>query len=231
MTSGYTQGQSLVCRAIAAAGAREPWGPVWPDNVEKTGVSPGGQSGSPTVTAEAEQVERTRGKTWSRVRSRFLCPTGLWLPGQRPNLNECTLQAQRESWLNGLWERRRGLASPALGSTAERIACGDGALSAGAPARDLVGPRWMGSVPRAGTEPGQKRCSAESSERSSLATTPEPWRDWLGSLPTPHPRFPSPSIPKIGDLLAASQTHGAESVTLFDQWPREISGVGVAWPM
>jgi hypothetical protein len=22
---------------------------------------------------------------------------GLWLPGQRPNLNECTLQAQRES--------------------------------------------------------------------------------------------------------------------------------------
>jgi hypothetical protein len=47
-----------------------------PDNVEKTGVSPGGQSGSPTVTAEADQVERTRGKTWSRVRSRFLCPTG-----------------------------------------------------------------------------------------------------------------------------------------------------------
>jgi hypothetical protein len=26
----------------------ETWGPVWPDNVQKTGVSPGGQSGSPS---------------------------------------------------------------------------------------------------------------------------------------------------------------------------------------
>src|SRR6266511_5752299 len=25
----------------------EPWGPVWPDNVQETGVSPGGRSGSP----------------------------------------------------------------------------------------------------------------------------------------------------------------------------------------
>jgi hypothetical protein len=59
----------------SSLGRRAHGGSVWPDNVEKTGVSPGGQSGSPTVTAEAEQVERTRGKTWSRVRSRFLCPT------------------------------------------------------------------------------------------------------------------------------------------------------------
>jgi hypothetical protein len=29
-------------------------GPVSPDNVEKTAVSPGGHFGSPTVTAEAE---------------------------------------------------------------------------------------------------------------------------------------------------------------------------------
>src|SRR6266545_2065957 len=54
----------------------ETWGPVSPDNVHETGVSPGGQSGSPMVAADAEQVERTRGKTWSRARSRFLCPTG-----------------------------------------------------------------------------------------------------------------------------------------------------------
>jgi hypothetical protein len=68
LTSGFPHQGSL--------GRGGPWGSVWPDNVEKTGVSPGGQSGSPTVTAEAEQVERTRGRTWSRVRSRFLCPTG-----------------------------------------------------------------------------------------------------------------------------------------------------------
>ncbi len=97
-------------------------------------------------------------------------------------------------------------ANSALGSTAGRMARGDGALSAGAPARDLASPRWMSSVSRA----GKGRCSAESSERSSLATTPEPRRDRLGSLPTPHPRFPPPSIRKIGDLLAAGQTHDAE---------------------
>src|SRR6266540_3455247 len=61
---------------------------------------------------------------------------------------------------------------------------------------------------RTGSEPGDKeRCSAESSERSSLATTPEPRRDRLGSLPTPRPRFPPPSIPTIGDLVPAGQTH------------------------
>jgi hypothetical protein len=80
--------------------------------------------------------------------------------------------------------------------------------SAGALARDLAGPRGRGSVSQAETEPDKERCSAESSERSSLATTPEPRRDRLGSLPTPHPRFPPPSIPKIGDLPAAGQTHG-----------------------
>jgi hypothetical protein len=39
----------------------ETWEPVWPDNVQKTGVSPGGQSGPPIVAAEAEQVERRPG--------------------------------------------------------------------------------------------------------------------------------------------------------------------------
>jgi hypothetical protein len=76
------------------------------------------------------------------------------------------------------------------------------------PAISLVLEGW--AVSRVETEPGQRKCSAESSERSSLATTPEPRRDRLGSLPTPHPRFPPPSIHKIGDLLAAGQTHDAE---------------------
>jgi hypothetical protein len=31
----------------------ETWGPVSPDNVHETGVSPGGRSGSPIVAAEA----------------------------------------------------------------------------------------------------------------------------------------------------------------------------------
>jgi hypothetical protein len=77
------------------------------------------------------------------------------------------------------------------------------------------------------TKPGQERCSAESSERSSLATTPEPRRDRLGSLPTPHPRFPPPSSSTIGDLLAAGQTHDAE-LSLCLTVGRKISRVGVA---
>ncbi len=55
----------------------ETWGPVSPDNVHETGVSPGGQSGSPIVAAEAEQVERTRRKTWSRARSEVFVPYSL----------------------------------------------------------------------------------------------------------------------------------------------------------
>jgi hypothetical protein len=51
----------------------ETWGPVSPDNVDETGVSPCGRSGSPIVAPEAEPVERTRRKTRSRARSRFLC--------------------------------------------------------------------------------------------------------------------------------------------------------------
>jgi hypothetical protein len=42
-------------------------------NVHETGVSPGGQSGSAIVAAEAQQVERTRRKTCSRAESEFLC--------------------------------------------------------------------------------------------------------------------------------------------------------------
>jgi hypothetical protein len=45
-----------------------------PDNVHQTGVSPGGQSGSAIVAAEAEYVERTQGKTWSRARSEVFVP-------------------------------------------------------------------------------------------------------------------------------------------------------------
>jgi CBS domain-containing protein len=107
-------------------------------------------------------------------------------------------------------QRSRGTSQGPSESGSRLDGGGDGALSGGAPARDLADPRWMGSVSRAETEPGQRKRSAESSERSSLATTPEPRRDRLGSLPTPHPRFPPPSILKIGDLLAAGQTHDAE---------------------
>jgi hypothetical protein len=76
----------------------------------------------------------------------------------------------------------------------------------------------------------KERCSAESSERSSLATTPEPRRDRLGSLPTPRPRFPPPSTPTVGHLLAPGQTH-SRNLSLCLIGGREIKGVWVAWPM
>ena len=69
--------------------------------------------------------------------------------------------------------------------------------------------------------PGKERCSAESSERSSLATTPEPRRDRLGSLPTPRPRFPPPSTSTVGHLLAPGQTHWGNLSLCFDRWPRD----------
>jgi hypothetical protein len=52
----------------------ETWGPVWPDNVHETGVSPAGPSGFPVVAAEAEQVERTLKKTCSRALSEVFVP-------------------------------------------------------------------------------------------------------------------------------------------------------------
>jgi hypothetical protein len=149
-------------------GERGPWGSVWPENVQKTGVGPLARCGFPVVTAGAEQVERRRRMTWSQARSEVLVPYS-------QSSDSITLRAR------------------ARGSTRDK-----------------------------------ERCSAESSERSSLTTTPEPRRDRLGSLPTPHPRFPPPSIPTIGELLAAGQTHHAESVTLFDRW-RESKRVRVAW--
>jgi hypothetical protein len=45
-----------------------------PDNVHETRVWPGGRSGSPIVAAEAQQVEPTRTKTWSRARSEVFVP-------------------------------------------------------------------------------------------------------------------------------------------------------------
>lgn len=76
----------------------------------------------------------------------------------------------------------------------------------------------------------KERCSAESSERSSLATTPEPRRDRLGSLPTPRPRFPPPSIPTVGHLVAPGQTHSG-NLSLCLIAGREFKAVRVAWPM
>jgi hypothetical protein len=55
----------------------ETWGPVSPENAEKTGVWSVGQPGFPVVAAEAVQVERTRRKTWSRARSEVSVPYSL----------------------------------------------------------------------------------------------------------------------------------------------------------
>jgi hypothetical protein len=52
----------------------EVMGPVSPDNVHETGVSPDGQFRSLIVAAEAEHVERTRRKTWSGPRSEVIVP-------------------------------------------------------------------------------------------------------------------------------------------------------------
>jgi hypothetical protein len=94
--------------------------------------------------------------------------------------------------------------------------------------------RWSSMEGSVSLEPDQAgtkiRCSAESSERSSLATTPEPRRDRLGSLPTPRPRFPPPSILTVGHLLAPGQTH-SRNLSLSLIRGREIKGVRVAWPM
>jgi hypothetical protein len=52
----------------------ETWGPVSPENVQETGVSPGGRSGSDIVAAEAEQVERTTKKDLVTLRSEVFVP-------------------------------------------------------------------------------------------------------------------------------------------------------------
>jgi hypothetical protein len=70
----------------------ETWGPVSPDNVHETGVSPGGQSGSPIVAAEVEQVERHRRKTWSQAESGDSVP---FTPSAR-SIEGPPLRARRE---------------------------------------------------------------------------------------------------------------------------------------
>ena len=50
------------------------WEPVSPDNVRNSCLVPV-EVWIPILAAEAEQVGRTRRKTWSWARSRFLCPT------------------------------------------------------------------------------------------------------------------------------------------------------------
>ena len=55
----------------------ETWGPVSPDNVHETGVSPQWTFRISVETAEAQLVERTRGKTLSRPGSELLCPSGV----------------------------------------------------------------------------------------------------------------------------------------------------------
>jgi len=54
----------------------ETWGPVSPDNVHETGVSPDGWSRSPVVAAEAQQVSELEERPGHRPDPRFLCPTG-----------------------------------------------------------------------------------------------------------------------------------------------------------
>src|SRR6266545_5708134 len=50
-------------------------GPVWPDDVQETGVSLDGQSGSPFVAAEAQQVEQLEEDLVTGPDPRFLCPS------------------------------------------------------------------------------------------------------------------------------------------------------------
>jgi hypothetical protein len=49
--------------------------PVSPDNVHETGVSLDGQSGSPIVAAEAQQVEQLEEDLVTGPDPRFLCPS------------------------------------------------------------------------------------------------------------------------------------------------------------
>jgi hypothetical protein len=200
--------------------------PSFPTTFTKQ-VSRPGHSGLPVVAPEAEQVELTPRKDAGHGPDpRLLCATGSSLPGQRPDLIEATLF--RHNADHGSTVPGNGAASGESGSRLDGGANRSWRrrpLSRCSRLRSRWSSRGMGSVSRAETEPGQRKCSAESSERSSLATTPEPRRDRLGSLPTPHPRFPPPSIPKIGDLHAAGQTHDAElSLCLIgwagDQRPR-----------
>jgi hypothetical protein len=48
---------------------------VWPDDVQETGVSLDGQSGSPFVAAEAQQVEQLQEDLVTGPDPRFLCPS------------------------------------------------------------------------------------------------------------------------------------------------------------
>ncbi len=46
----------------------EPWGPVWPDNVHETGVSPAGQSGCPIMAAEGSKSNSEKGLVTAPIR-------------------------------------------------------------------------------------------------------------------------------------------------------------------
>jgi hypothetical protein len=52
------------------------WAPVSPDNVQETGVSPGGQSRSPIVAAEPSKLIELEERAGHGTDPRFLCPTG-----------------------------------------------------------------------------------------------------------------------------------------------------------
>jgi hypothetical protein len=71
---------------------------VSPDNVHETGVWPGGQSGSPIVAAEAEQVERLAERPGHGPDPRFLCPTG---PQLHHEAIRVILQGRERVWVSG----------------------------------------------------------------------------------------------------------------------------------
>jgi hypothetical protein len=65
----------------------EPWDPLWPDDVHETGVSLDGQSGSPTLAAEAQQVEQLEEDLV-----------------MGPIRGSCALQDPRNSWIEDMIE-------------------------------------------------------------------------------------------------------------------------------
>jgi hypothetical protein len=138
----------------------EPWGPVWPENVEKNRCL------SPCTVWIPRRDRRGRA---GRATSKNDLVTG-------PIRGSCALHpaprrisgrmSAHPSGTTRIMVQRslgtaQGLANPALGSTAGRIARGDGALLPDAPARDLASPRSMGVSLEPGKEGARRRVPNE----------------------------------------------------------------------
>jgi hypothetical protein len=105
----------------------ERWGPVWPDNVQETGVSPGGQPGSPIMAADAQQVRQLEERPGHGPDPRFLCPTGggAPVPGWLVSIAGCgrgdSSEAQGTSRVSGqVAEAPRGVVLPPTDSPSRK---------------------------------------------------------------------------------------------------------------